>query len=104
PVSRRLIDSAKLKFGYFNLPTPVEADDETYKPALAALPKLAELAAQLGCTRAVTTLAAADELPIHQNFDFHRKRIVEVAKVLEAHGIQLGIGFCATSDAHAAGD
>jgi sugar phosphate isomerase/epimerase len=102
--SRRLIDSAKLKFGYFQLPTSLDAEDAAHQVGLAQLAKQAELAAQLGCTRAVTTLPAADHRPIHQNFDFQRKRIGEVAKVLEAHGVQLGLGFCATADAPADGD
>jgi sugar phosphate isomerase/epimerase len=102
PAARRLIDSAKLKIGYFPLPFELEADADEYKAGLERLPKLAELAAQLGCTRCVATLAPAnDERPIHQNFDFHRQRITAIAKVLETHGIQLGIGFCATADARA---
>lgn len=98
--ARRLIDSAKLKFGYFHLPFELEADVDEYKQGLEQLPKLAELAAQLGSKRCITTLAPEnDERPIYQNFDFNRQRITETAKILEAQGIQFGIGFCATSDA-----
>jgi sugar phosphate isomerase/epimerase len=36
-------------------------------------------------------------LPYHQNFEFHRKRIAEVAGTLAIHGMQLGVGFLAAS-------
>lgn len=102
--SRRLLDSAKLKMGYFRLPLQLAADDAEFNPALETLKSQAKLAADLGCTRCIASLAAADIRPLHQNFDFHRKRIVAVAKVLDEHGIQLGLGFTATCDAEALGD
>jgi sugar phosphate isomerase/epimerase len=104
PTARRLLDSAKLKLGYFQLPLELAADDAEFDPALEALRSQAKLAAELGCTRAVTKFAAADVRPLHQNFDFHKKRVAAVAKVLEEHGVQLGLGFIATSDADARGD
>src|SRR5262249_47068877 len=66
PAARRLLDSAKLKQGYFQLPFEVEADADAYAAGLSKLKDHAQLAADLGCTRAVTTLAPAnDERPIH---------------------------------------
>jgi len=104
PTARRLLDSAKLKSGYFRLPFDLSTDEASFGKGLEALSSQAELAAGLGCSRAVTQLAAADERPIHQNFDFHRRRLSAVAKVLETHEIELGIGFTTTSDAEAFGD
>ena len=104
PAARRLLDSAKLKLAYFRLPLQLAADDAEFEPAFAKLKSYAKLAADLGCTRCVTQMAAADIRPLHQNFDFHRKRIITVAKLLEEYGIQLGIGFTATTDAEALGD
>lgn len=98
PTSRRLWDSAKLRLGRFALPFPLAAEESAFSPAIKALDAQAKLAADVGCTRAVTRIApATDELPYHQNFEFHRKRIAEVAGALATHGIQLGVGFLAAS-------
>ena len=98
PHSRRLIDSAKLRIGTFQLPLDPEADEARFKTALERLPGLAKLAADMGCTRALTTLApASDERPYHQNFEFYRKRYGEIAGVLEPLGLRLGIGFLAAA-------
>lgn len=97
--ARRLLDSAKLKQGFFRLPFEVEADDDAYRAGLDALKNHGRLAADLGCTRAVTVLApAGDERPIHQNFDFHRRRLDEIAQALDGFGIRFGVGFCATAE------
>lgn len=104
PASRRLLDSAKLKMGYFRLPVELAADDAQFAAETKSLTSYAKLAAEMGCTRAVTQLAAGDERPMHQNFEFHRGRIQAVAKQLDEFGIQLGIGFTATVDADARGE
>jgi len=104
PVSRRLLDSAKLKMGYFRLPVELAADDAKFAAETQALASLAKLAAEMGCTRAVVQLAAGDERPMHQNFEFHRGRIQAVARQLDEFGIELGIGFTATVDADARGE
>jgi sugar phosphate isomerase/epimerase len=98
PQSRRLIDSAKLRLGRFQLPFELEADEAAFAEGLKNLDGQAKLAAELGCTRAVTRLApASDTLPYHQNFEFHRKRIALVADVLAPHGVRLGVGFRAAA-------
>jgi sugar phosphate isomerase/epimerase len=93
--ARRLIDSARIKLGSFRLPVQwsgAEDDPDAYARDLAKLPKAAELAAAIGCTRAVTGVApASDERPYHENFEFHRKRLVEIADVLSGHGVKLGL-------------
>jgi sugar phosphate isomerase/epimerase len=94
PQSRRLIDSAKLRLGRFALPFDLELDDAAFRNAKTQLVDQARLAADLGCKRAVTKIAAgSDSLPYHQNFEFHRKRLAEIADVLQPHGIRLGVGF-----------
>jgi len=94
PHARRLIDSARIRIGTFRLPVKVEADNATYHVALTELPKIAELAAALGCTRCVTTVEpATDQRPYHENFEFHRKRLAEIADVLKPHNIRLGLEF-----------
>jgi sugar phosphate isomerase/epimerase len=100
PHARRLFDSAKLKYGGFKLPVQWHADDATYRAELSRLDELAAIAAQLGCTRALTEMApASDERPYHQNFEFHRHRLAELGKALAGHNIRLGFGFSAAAEA-----
>ena len=99
PHARRLIDSARLKIGSFTLPVEWQADNETFQKDLALLAERAGLAAQVGCTRAVTQiLPGSNERPYHQNFETCRQRLAEIGKVLEPLGIRLGVGFVGASD------
>ncbi len=92
--ARRLLDSARLKFGPFPLPLVWDDSDEVYQQGARELPDLLKLAADMGMKRAVTTLSPANDLrPYHENFEFHRRRLAEVGELLAPHGIQLGVGF-----------
>jgi sugar phosphate isomerase/epimerase len=94
PYARRLIDSAKIRLGTFQLPVDWDADEETYQRELTKLPECAEAAAAVGCLRATATLApAGDKRPYHENFEFHRRRFQEICKALEPSGVRLGIAF-----------
>jgi sugar phosphate isomerase/epimerase len=94
PYARRLIDSAEIRIGTFGLPLDWDTDDEAFKPALEKLPEYARVAAELGCTRSVATIApAGDKRPYHENFEFHRHRFTDVCKALEPSGVRLGVGF-----------
>ena len=101
PHARRLIDSAHIKIGQFRLPVVWgEWDDEDviYRRGLERLPRIAELAAELGCTCCVTKVSpACDERPYHENFEFHRRRLAEIAEILAVRGIRLGLEFLAPS-------
>ena len=101
PYARRLIDSGKLKHGTFRVPIDW-ADDARYAKDKEKLEKIAARAAELGCTRAVTLVApASDERPYHENFEFHRRRLAEVAQVLMQHKVMLGLEFNALAEARA---
>jgi sugar phosphate isomerase/epimerase len=94
PYARRLIDSAQIRLGTFQLPFDWEDDDERFQKDLKKLTDYSAAAAEIGCTRCVATLSpASDKRPYHENFEFHRKRLQEICKVLEPAGIRLGIGF-----------
>jgi sugar phosphate isomerase/epimerase len=96
PYARRLIDSAHMRLGQFVLPVDLDADEETFQGELAKVPELAQVAAEMGCTRAITTLApATDKRPYHENFEFHRRRIKEVCAALQPSKVRLGVGFLA---------
>ena len=91
----RLLTSAKLKIGSFPLPVHW-LDDAEYKTDLERLPQLIELAAELGCTRATAMIQPADDArPYHENFEFHRRRLAEIAAVLDTKKIRLGLGYLA---------
>ena len=76
--ARRLLTSAKIRVGTFPLPLDCDTDDESFKRQLASLPEYTQIAAELGCTRTLCSIApAGDKRPYHENFEFHRKRLAE---------------------------
>jgi sugar phosphate isomerase/epimerase len=98
PKARRLLDSAKLKIGTFKLPIRWYADEATFRGDLQKLPDLLGPAVEIGATRALTEIEpASDERPYHQNFEFHQKRLAELAAALEPKGVRLGVGFSAAA-------
>ena len=98
PKARRLLDSAKLKIGAFKLPVCWYADEATFRGDLQKLPELLGPAVEIGATRALTEIEpASDERPYHQNFEFHQKRLAELAAALEPKGVRLGVGFSAAA-------
>jgi len=98
PAARRLFDSAKLAISGCELPLALGAPEPAFRAALAACQQLIPLAQSLGVTRCWTTLEpATDERPFHENFELHRKRLVEVTDLLDRCGIQLGVGLAAAA-------
>jgi sugar phosphate isomerase/epimerase len=94
--ARRFYDSAKLRLTVFDLPVEWHEDTDRYKADLAALPAQLEIAKELGCTRALVTIEPAGDMrPFHENFEFHRRRLAELAGLVEPFGIQLGVRFLA---------
>jgi len=92
--AKRLIQSARLRFGTFELPVELESDDATFAKRMQRLSEYAQVAAEVGCTRAVAKInPASDKRPYHENFEFHRHRLGEVCKTLQSGGIRLGISF-----------
>ena len=57
---------------------------------------IAKTAAEIGANRAITTIApASDARPYHENFEFHRRRLAELAEMLSHFGVRLGVEFVA---------
>jgi sugar phosphate isomerase/epimerase len=99
PHARRLIDSARLKLASFRLPLVWDEDDDVYKNGLAPLEEALALAADLGLSRAITTISPANDLrPYHENFEFHRRRLQEVGELLAQRQIKLGLEFRANEE------
>ncbi len=94
PYARRLIDSAKIRIGTFELPLAWDIDSDLFEKELKKLPEYAEAAVEIECLRCTATLSpAGDNRPYHENFEFHKRRFSEMCKALEPSGIRLGIGF-----------
>jgi sugar phosphate isomerase/epimerase len=87
------------QIGGFMLETDLDADDEAFTSQVGALHPLTELAAELGVTRAYLILPpTTDRLPYHEYFENQRARLAQIAEVLSAKGIRLGVGFDATKE------
>jgi sugar phosphate isomerase/epimerase len=94
PYARRLIDSAKIRIGTFQLPIDWDTDDETFRKDLKKLQEYVDAAAAVGCTRSFAVLSpAGDKRPYHENFEFHRHRFQEIAGVFKTADISLALGF-----------
>lgn len=99
PKARRMYDSARLKFTAFRLPVEWHEDSDRLKADLAALPGYLQLAKDLGCERAITTIEPAGDMrPFHENFEYHRRRLTELADLLRPYGISLGVEFYAPTN------
>ncbi len=97
--ARRLIDSAHVRVGRFQLPISVDSADETFQDDLKRLTAEAETAHEIGCTRCICTIdPAGNDRPYHENFEFHRLRLAEICKQLEPFEIRLGVGFRAAQN------
>lgn len=92
----RFIQSANIKIGVFELPIRWQGDDAIYRTDLAKLPQIAEAAAAIGAAacRTVVMPTCADR-PYHENFEFHRHRLTEIAEILAPQGVRLGLDFLA---------
>ncbi len=94
PYARRLIESAKIRLGPFELPFDWDTEDDQFKQDLEKIPEYARAAAEVGCTRCVATLVpAGDKRPYHENFEFHRRRLAEICTALQPAGVWFGVGF-----------
>lgn len=96
--ARRYIDSAKLRIASFDLPFSLD-DEAAFKAGLGQLDEWAGNAARLGCTRCLAWITpGSDRRPYHENFEYHRQRLGELAGKLAGVGVRLGVGFRAGSE------
>jgi sugar phosphate isomerase/epimerase len=83
-----------LSIGGFAVDVDLDSDDEAFTSQVGALHPLAEVAGELGVTRAyIHAPAATDRLPYHEFFDTQLKRLDQIAEVLSGKNIRLGVGF-----------
>jgi sugar phosphate isomerase/epimerase len=80
--------------GSWGFPLEYRRDEAAWRQGLAALPKQAKLAAQLGCFRTATWIVPCDdERNFLANFDFHVARLKPAAHILKDYGHRLGLEF-----------
>lgn len=92
----RFLESAKIEVGGFELPVRWLADDATYKSDLEQLNVALDVAAFLGGKVCYTLIQpGSDDLPYHENFELHRKRLAELAAILAKRDMRLGLGLLA---------
>jgi len=83
-----------IRYSSSGLPVQFQRDQQQFQKGLARLPKQANLARKLGIDRMVTWITPGhNELTYLKNFEKHRIRLREVAKVLRDSNIRLGLEF-----------
>ena len=98
--ARRLMVSARLKSGVFQLPVQLGADDKTFEEDLAALPRRLELAEATEAPRAVARIEpASDEHSFKDFFELYRTRLHTIGDLLAARGITLGLAITPEAEA-----
>ena len=91
---KSFIKEKGLRWGGWGLPVNSRGDEKTFRENLKSLPKLADIARELGCLRVFTWIMPfSDELPFEENFAFHADRLGSVAEILDDHQCVLGIEF-----------
>ena len=83
-----------IRYGAAGLSVEFRRDEDRFAKDLTRLAKEAGILKQLGVTRIATWIPPGhNELTYLQNFQLHKKRLGEVAKVLGDNNIRLGLEF-----------
>ena len=100
--ARRLMVSARLKSGTFQLPVRLDASDADFAADMAELPARLKLAEAAEAPRAVATIApGSDEHSFKDFFELYRTRLHTIGDLLAPHGIMLGLEICPEAAARA---
>jgi sugar phosphate isomerase/epimerase len=93
-VACRCVTSAGIRVGEFALPMNCQAPETAYRSALVELAEVAEIASALGNPCCVMTVSPTNpDVPYHEFFELHRRRLGEIADVLSRHDLKLGLAF-----------
>jgi len=91
------IESADLEIGSFAVSFDWEGAQAGYKGRLEQFKEDLGFLEGLKAPRCLAVVKpASDELPYDENFELHCERLGEIAEVLKAVGVRLGIGFDAS--------
>lgn len=95
----RFLKSAQMQVGGFELPVRWLADEATFQGDLPQLQTAMEIAEALGGHGCYTMIQpGSDDLPYHENFELHRKRLAQIAKLLAEKNLTLGLGLLAAPE------
>ena len=95
----KYLEAAKIQIGGFDLGIDLDADEDTFTSQVGGLHPVADMAKELGASRGfIRVPAATDRLPYHEYFEIQTNRLTQMAEVLQARGIHLGVGFFAGKD------
>ena len=94
----QFIKSASIQVATFSLPVDIGASDEEYAAQSEKIDTIIDLAGDVKAAVCEIDIApASDNLPLHENFELHRKRISELADKLAAVDIAIGLRLRAAS-------
>jgi sugar phosphate isomerase/epimerase len=83
-----------LAWGAVGLPTQFRGDEAAFERSLKTLPDFARSLARAGVTRVVTWLSPGHKsLTYVANFRQHARRLRQTARVLNDHGLRLGLEY-----------
>jgi sugar phosphate isomerase/epimerase len=84
-----------LKMAGWGLPVNWRDNNAEFDEDLRNLPRLAQLAADLGCFRSTTWILPSGEIPFKENWDLHVKCLRSAAEILKEYGHRFGLEFVA---------
>ncbi len=88
------IKSKGIRYGAAGLSVEFRRDQDTFQRGMEKLPREASILQQLGVTRVATWIMPGHgELTYLENFEQHKTRLSEAARVLNDHGLRLGLEF-----------
>ena len=94
--ANRYLASAPLKVSYLRLPMDWEVHEADYPQQVERLNAFLPTVKELGCTLLYTHISPGSDFRVyHENFEFHRQKLAEIANLLESHQIRLGLSFSA---------
>ena len=100
---RALLDDLKKKnlvWAAAGFPLDFRGDDIRFRAGLGALPQYAALLQRAGVTRAGTWISPTHgSMTREQNMDRHAGRLREGARILNDHGVRLGLEYVGTQSA-----
>lgn len=96
----KYLKATDLSIGGFDVEVDLDGDDDVYKAQLATLHGTADLAAQWKLRHGfIHVPAGTDRAAYPQYFEVIRARLTQVAEVLGARKLRLGVGFNGCRDA-----
>ena len=98
------LEAKELVWGTAGLPVDFRRDEETFTDGLERLPEFARHLERAGVTRVATWITPqSDTLTYLENFHRHARRLREVAQVLGARGLRLGLEYVGPKTSWTAG-